>query len=197
MAVEPRERYRIWLRYSDGTEGEVDLSHLVGKGVFVAFRDRSFFERVHIADVGAIAWSEEIDMCARTLYLEITGKSPGIEDATPGVATSAGSPAVPGAATASEPDPLRPVAVKARDGYRIWLRYADGVEGEADLSDLAGEGVFTAWLDRAFFENVRVAEGGEIAWGNDIDLCRHALYLRVTGKAPHEVFAGLREEPDA
>jgi hypothetical protein len=25
-------RYRIWLRYQDGTEGEVDLSHLAGRG---------------------------------------------------------------------------------------------------------------------------------------------------------------------
>jgi len=27
-------RYRVWLRYQEGTEGEVDLSHLVGKGAF-------------------------------------------------------------------------------------------------------------------------------------------------------------------
>ena len=38
-----------------------------------------------------------------------------------------------------KPDPLRPVAVEPRDGYRIWLRYADGVEGEVDLSAVAGK----------------------------------------------------------
>ena len=32
--VHPRAGYRIWLRYSDGVAGEIDLSHLVGKGVF-------------------------------------------------------------------------------------------------------------------------------------------------------------------
>ena len=35
-SVEPREGYRIWLRYSDGAAGEVDLSHymrLTGKSV--------------------------------------------------------------------------------------------------------------------------------------------------------------------
>ena len=32
--VEARDGYRIWLRYQDGTAGEVDLSHLAGKGVF-------------------------------------------------------------------------------------------------------------------------------------------------------------------
>ena len=35
-AVEPRSGYRIWLRYSDGTAGEVDLSALAGQGVFAA-----------------------------------------------------------------------------------------------------------------------------------------------------------------
>ena len=32
--VEPRDGFRIWLRYQDGTMGEIDLSHLVGCGVF-------------------------------------------------------------------------------------------------------------------------------------------------------------------
>ena len=41
-----------------------------------------------------------------------------------------------------ETDLLRPVAVAPREGFRIWLRYADGVEGEVDLSHLAGKGVF-------------------------------------------------------
>jgi hypothetical protein len=31
------EDYRLWLKYSDGTEGAVDLSHLAGKGVFAAW----------------------------------------------------------------------------------------------------------------------------------------------------------------
>ena len=29
-----------------------------------------------------------------------------------------------------ESDPIRPVAVEPRDGFRIWLRYADGAERE-------------------------------------------------------------------
>ena len=34
--VEPRPGYRIWVQYSDGVAGEVDLSGLVGRGVFQA-----------------------------------------------------------------------------------------------------------------------------------------------------------------
>ena len=33
-AVEPRAVHRIWLSYSDGSAGEVDLSHLAGGEVF-------------------------------------------------------------------------------------------------------------------------------------------------------------------
>ena len=85
---------------------------------------------------------------------------------------------------------IRPTAVEPREGYRIWLRYSDGVTGEVDLSDLAGHGVFAAWQDRAFFESVRLIEGGAVAWGEDIDLCPDALYLEITGKAVEEVMAG-------
>ncbi len=37
---------------------------------------------------------------------------------------------------------IQPTDVQPRVGYRIWLRYADGVAGEVDLSHLAGKGVF-------------------------------------------------------
>ena len=47
IAVEPREGYRVWLRYPDGAKGEVDLSHLAGRGVFKAWDDRACFETVH------------------------------------------------------------------------------------------------------------------------------------------------------
>src|SRR3989338_3811516 len=78
------------------------------------------------------------------------------------------------------------------EGYRVWLRYADDVEGEVDLSDLAGRGVFEAWNDRRFFEDVRIDESGALAWGNHLDLCPDALYLRLTGKTPGEVFPKLK-----
>ena len=41
--------------------------------------------------------------------------------------------------------------VKAREGYRIWIRFADGCAGEIDLSDLAGKGVFRAWDNQDLF----------------------------------------------
>ncbi len=84
------------------------------------------------------------------------------------------------------------VEVKPLSGYRIWLRYADGVEGEVDLVDLAGRGVFTAWTNRAAFESVKVDSGGAIAWDEDIDLCPDALYMRLTGETPEQLFPKLK-----
>ena len=74
-AVEPREGYRIWLRYSDGTAGEVDLSHLAGSGVFTAWNDRARFAAVHITDYDAIAWDNELELCPDALYMQLTEKS--------------------------------------------------------------------------------------------------------------------------
>ena len=81
--VEAREGYRIWVRYSDGAAGEIDLSDLAGKGVFVAWNEPGYFERVYIADSGAIAWSDELDLCPQSLYMDLTGKS--AEEVMPGL----------------------------------------------------------------------------------------------------------------
>ena len=75
IAVEPREGYRIWLRYSDGAAGEVDLSDLAGGGVFSVWDDRTCFEAVHLTEYGAIAWSGELELCPDALYMRLTGKS--------------------------------------------------------------------------------------------------------------------------
>ena len=73
--VEPRNGYRIWLEYSDGSSGIVDLSHFAGRGVFVAWEDRTLFESVYISPHESIAWSDELELCADALYLQLTGKS--------------------------------------------------------------------------------------------------------------------------
>ena len=85
--------------------------------------------------------------------------------------------------------------VKVLEGYRLELEFDDGVSGIVDLSDLVGNGVFALWRDRRAFVEVRVGSSGELAWGDKIDLCPDALYLRVTGKKPEEIFPSLRKQP--
>ena len=86
---------------------------------------------------------------------------------------------------------FNPIEVKALPHYRLWLRYADGVKGEVDLSYLVGRGVFSAWDDHKVFENVHIGARGAITWKDDIDLCPDALYLRLTGQTPEEAFPKL------
>ena len=79
--VKPLSDYRIWIRYADGTEGEVDLSHLAGRGVFRLWEDEQQWNDVRIADDDAIRWSEEVELCPDAIYLKLTGQSP--EEAFP------------------------------------------------------------------------------------------------------------------
>ncbi|HEX7530578.1 MAG TPA: DUF2442 domain-containing protein [Pyrinomonadaceae bacterium] len=89
---------------------------------------------------------------------------------------------------------IRPVLVKARSGYRIYLEFSDGSKGEVDLSDLAGNGVFQVWSDYNFFEKVHLGDHREIKWNDEIELCADSLYLKLTGKSPQELFPKLREK---
>ena len=84
---------------------------------------------------------------------------------------------------------FKPVAVEPRPDYRLWIRYADGVEGEVDVSHLAGRGVFEIWNDYAIFEQVAIGEHGQIAWGENVDICPDAAYLEITGMTLEEARA--------
>ena len=89
---------------------------------------------------------------------------------------------------------FKPVEVKACPNYMLLLRYADGTEGEVDLSDFVGKGVFKLWDDYRNFERVKIGEHGAIEFFGEIDLCGDALYLRLTGKAPDDIFPNLKEK---
>ena len=84
--------------------------------------------------------------------------------------------------------------VKVLQGYRLELVFDDGARGVVDLSGLVGKGVFAMWCNRRIFEQVRIGSFGELIWGDQIDLCPDALYLKATGKRPEDVFPALRCE---
>jgi hypothetical protein len=79
--------------------------------------------------------------------------------------------------------------------YRLELQFDDGVCGTVDLSEAVGKGVFALWNDPLAFEQVRIGSSGELIWGERIDLCPDALYLKVTGKKPEDIFPALRDQP--
>jgi hypothetical protein len=76
VLVRALPNYRLYLEFSDGSKGEVDLSDLRGAGVFQVWDDLSFFEKVHIGSHREIRWNDEIELCPDSLYLKLTGKTP-------------------------------------------------------------------------------------------------------------------------
>jgi hypothetical protein len=90
-----------------------------------------------------------------------------------------------------------PKILEARplDGYKIWLKFDDGIAGEVDLSHLAGKGVFVSWNNYENFKKVSMENGRSLAWSDEIDLDADSLYMKLTGKGPEELFPALKEEP--
>jgi Protein of unknown function (DUF2442) len=68
--------------------------------------------------------------------------------------------------------------------HRLYLRFADGVEGEVDLDEIVRwEGVFAPLRDPSRFAQVRVdTELGTVVWPNGADLDPDVLYAAVTGR---------------
>lgn len=70
-------------------------------------------------------------------------------------------------------------------GFRLQLHFGDGVAGVVDLSDLLGQGVFSAWTEPGFFERVTIDNvTGTVCWPGGIDLCPHSLHDEITASSP-------------
>ena len=75
IELKPMDHGKIWLRYSDQAEGIADLSDIIGKGVFKVLENRKKFDAAYISENGrALAWNEDLELCADALYLKISGK---------------------------------------------------------------------------------------------------------------------------
>ncbi len=75
--------YCVWVRFTDGVTGTVDLSSLAGTGVFSAWLQPGFFERVFVSPESAtVTWPGELDLDPDVLYCRATGKAvPGLDAA--------------------------------------------------------------------------------------------------------------------
>ena len=81
------------------------------------------------------------------------------------------------------------VEVKPLEGYKLWLRFQDGVSGTVDLSaDLWGP-MFEPLKDKALFAQAAIhPELETVTWPNGADLAPEFLYRaaqqRVADDAP-------------
>ena len=75
VAVRPVGGHRIWLRFDDGVEGELDLSRVLNlEGVFEPLRDPEFFGCVRVdPEWGTIGWPGDIDLDSEMLHSLVRG----------------------------------------------------------------------------------------------------------------------------
>lgn len=72
--------YTLHVKFTDGVEGHIELSDLVGKGIFKEIQNEALFAKLYTTGY-SIAWSEELEIDSDAIYMEITGKS--ISDIAP------------------------------------------------------------------------------------------------------------------
>jgi uncharacterized protein DUF2442 len=76
--------------------------------------------------------------------------------------------------------PWRVQSVEASRGYRLRVRFLDGLEGVVDMSKLVASpnaGVFAALADPEAFNRVFVALGA-VCWPDGLDIAPDAIYAR-------------------
>ncbi len=80
---------------------------------------------------------------------------------------------------------MLPDIVEARplEAYRLFVRFADGVEGTIDVQEFAPlEGVFAPLRNPDEFRRVAVnSELGTVSWPSGADLDPLLIYARLTG----------------
>jgi len=61
--------YTLWIRFEDGTQGEVDLSAELYGEVFEPLRDETYFRSFHVnPETGTIEWPDRADFAPEFLY---------------------------------------------------------------------------------------------------------------------------------
>jgi hypothetical protein len=69
--IEYRGGHVYYLRFDDGSEGDVDFSEYIGRGpVFEAFADLGFFQKARV-EAGTISWPNGVDIASETLHEKV------------------------------------------------------------------------------------------------------------------------------
>jgi len=78
----------------------------------------------------------------------------------------------------------RIIACEAKEPYKVWIKFIDGVEGIVDLSDLLSKKVFAeAWSTKEKFMQVHIdPDTKTLTWGKEgdtVDVNRISLKQEV------------------
>jgi hypothetical protein len=64
--------YVVWVKFEDGTSGEVDLSGSLRGPVFEPLQNIDYFKQVSVdSEIGTIVWPNGADIAPETLYLRL------------------------------------------------------------------------------------------------------------------------------
>ena len=74
------------------------------------------------------------------------------------------------------------VEVRPEPGYRLFVRFKDGLAGRVQLRREELTGALTPLLDVPFFERVFI-DAGAVAWPGEIDLAPDAMYAQVASQS--------------
>lgn len=68
--------YRVWIKFDDGSSGEVDLSDLTNSsGKFAQLADINYFAKVfYDKEMHTIAWDNGLDLAPESLYMRLKRK---------------------------------------------------------------------------------------------------------------------------
>lgn len=69
IAVRHVREFILWVKFEDGTEGDVDLASSLRGPVFAPLRDVEYFAQVTVdPELGTVVWPNGADIAPETLY---------------------------------------------------------------------------------------------------------------------------------
>ena len=67
------------------------------------------------------------------------------------------------------------IAFKIQDNFQIRLQFQDGESKVIDFTTLIGKGISEPLLDKDYFNQVSIDNGGGLEWPNGMDFCPNFL----------------------
>lgn len=71
ISVEARPEYTLFVKFDDGTEGEVSIADRLFGPVFEPLKNIDFFEQVAVDQYGVVCWPNEADLDSNVLYFKL------------------------------------------------------------------------------------------------------------------------------
>ncbi len=71
ISVEAKPEYVLFLKFSDGVEGEISIASRLFGPMFEPLKEPSFFKQVAIYQFGAVCWPNHADLAPDALYLRL------------------------------------------------------------------------------------------------------------------------------